>query len=183
MKKCTKIILAIVFCILLIGILIWYFSYSPLYQRSIFNLVTLLGGYITLFGLPITIYQVFYLEDVTFRARDKWNLILLASEISKNIERVKLIKEWCSSGKHELAQLYISQVKDILIELTRSDITINKEEYSKIMKNINQDIHSIDRQRNNEADINITVFNKHMNALEEYLNNINHQLKIKNYGK
>lgn len=181
MKVGPKKVILVVFFIILVTILLWYYIYNPPYQRNIFNLATLIGGCITVLGLPITIYQIFELENITLKAKNRWNSILMASKISRSIAYIQLLKRDIVDDKYELAQLHISQVTDLLIELNYLTSIIEKDKHKKITDTTKRDSQSISKQINGNANMNKNIFCNHMDDLILHLTEIEIALKNQTY--
>ena len=70
MKNLTKLLLAIIFFVLLGAIIGLYYRYTSQEQQTIFNLATLLGFYVSIYGLAVALWQIMALQNIT-RTRKK----------------------------------------------------------------------------------------------------------------
>ena len=95
MKKGTKIIIALVFLILLGLIIKLYYKYTPNDLKNIFNISTLIGLYISLYGFFIAIYQIIAIKNTTAETqkaiketRTKIDHLLSLADCSKSIATI-----------------------------------------------------------------------------------------------
>lgn len=110
MKKHIKIFLGLLFIIIFGLIIGLYGKYTPDYQKNIFNLSTLIGGYISAYGLFVAILQIFALQAITQstqtavkETKEKVEQILSISDLAKIVANIRFIEECINSDKYELA--------------------------------------------------------------------------------
>lgn len=65
MKNSTKWMLGLIFFILLGLIIRLYYKCIPQEQQTIFNLATLLGLYVSIYGLAVALWQIIALQNIT----------------------------------------------------------------------------------------------------------------------
>ena len=175
--------LCIIFVCLLLAILGGYKFYIPVYYHNIFNLVSLIGSYITIWGFGITIYQIYKLKSISqatqgavSEARDKWDYILFAERVSKYIVSIRLIKEYAGSNKYPLAREKLSDIKEFFIDLGYANNAIPEEmitKFKKLQRKIENDITSLEREDN----FQIVEFNTNMEEIVTFLKHIENHIK------
>ena len=106
MKKHIKIFLGLLFIIIFGLIIGLYGKYTPDYQKNIFNLSTLIGGYISAYGLFVAILQIFALQAITQstqtavkETKEKVEQILSISDLAKIVANIRFIEE-CMTGSN-----------------------------------------------------------------------------------
>ena len=176
-------ILCIIFVFLLLAILWGYKLYIPEHSQNIFNLASLIGSYITIWGFGITIYQIYKLKSISqatqtavSEARDKWDFILLAERVSKYIVSTRLIKEYAGSNKYPLAREKLSDIKEFFIDLGYANNAIPEDmitKFKKLQRKVENDITSLEREDN----FQIVEFNKNMEEIATFLKHIENRIK------
>ena len=157
MKNLTKLLLAIIFFVLLGAIIGLYYRYTSQEQQTIFNLATLLGFYVSIYGLAVALWQIMALQNITkstqsavAQTREKVEQILSISDMAKIVTTIRIIGEYINSEKYELAK-----------------------------KRVEIDLNSIDKQMSNKAKLDKIIFCQDMEEIASMLSRIENQLKSK----
>lgn len=187
MKILTKILLAVIFLALLVVIIWLYYKYTSQEQQTIFNLATLLGFYVSIYGLVVTLWQIIALQNITkstqsavAQTREKIEQILSISDIAKIVTTIRLIEEYINSEKYELAKLRLCDVKDFMMRVEFiGKIELDIEEFGRLKKRVEIDLNSIDKQLSNKARLDKIIFCQDMEEIASMLSRIENQLKSK----
>lgn len=187
MKNSTKIVLGVIFFILLALICGLYYRYVPLEQLTIFNLATLLGFYVSIYGLAVALWQIIALQNITIstqlavkQTREKVEQILSISDLSKIVTIIRIIEEYINSDKFELAKLRLCDVKDFMMRVEFiGKIEFDVEEFGRLKKRVEIDLNSIDKQLSNKAKLDKIIFCQDMEEIASMLSRIENQLKSK----
>lgn len=179
MKNLTKLLLAIIFFVLLGAIIGLYYRYTSQEQQTIFNLATLLGFYVSIYGLAVALWQIMALQNITkstqsavAQTREKVEQILSISDIAKIVTTIRIIEEYINSEKYELAKLRL-RVEFI------GKIELDIEEFGRLKKRVEIDLNSIDKQMSNKAKLDKIIFCQDMEEIASMLSRIENQLKSK----
>ena len=187
MTKSIKIWVGLIFLVLL-DLIIWlYHIYTMGDQRTIFNLATLLGFYVSIYGLAVALWQIFALQNQAEQAqktitetRTKIDHILSLSDCAKSIGTIRTIKENINNGKYELAMLRLCEVKDFMMRIKYvSNITYNEEELSRLINMTILHLNNLNKQINKIKDIDKIVFCRDLENIASVLINLEYQLKNK----
>lgn len=187
MSKVTKIILGILFVLLLIPILWAYSKYTPDEYKQVFNLVTLIGGYISAYGLFVTILQIFALQNITQstqtavkETRERVEQILSVADLAKTVAILRIIEEYVNNDKYELAKLRLCDVKDVMMRIEFIEkINLDKEEFNKLRNRVEIGLNNLDKQIGDKCAIEKDVFCKDMEEVATMLGRLESQLKSK----
>lgn len=187
MKNSTKILLGVIFFILLALICGLYYQYIPQEQLTIFNLATLLGFYVSIYGLAVALWQIIALQNITIstqfavkQTREKVEQILSISDIAKIVTTIRIIEEYINSEKYELAKLRLCDVKDFMMRVEFiGKIELDIEEFGRLKKRVEIDLNSIDKQISNKAKLDKIIFCQDMEEIASMLSRIENQLKSK----
>lgn len=187
MTKTLKIIFGLLF-VFLLGIIIWlYHKYAPEEQKTIFNLATLLGSYISAYGLVVAIYQIFALQTITQstqiavkETKQKVEQILSIADLSKIVTTLRVIEEYINSDKYELAKLRLCDVKDFMarVEFIES-IKFDKEKFEQLQKRVEIGLRNLDKQISRKNNLDKIVFCQDMEETASMLSRLENQLKSK----
>lgn len=187
MTKSIKIWVGLIFLVLL-ALIIWlYHIYTMGDQRTIFNLATLLGFYVSIYGLAVALWQIFALQNqaeqvqkTITETRTKIDHILSLSDCAKSIGTIRTIKENINNGKYELAMLRLCEVKDFMMRIKYvSNITYNEEELNKLINMTILHLNNLNKQINKIKDIDKIVFCRDLENIASVLINLEYQLKNK----
>lgn len=188
MKKGTKIIvIALVFLILLGLIIKLYYKYTPNDLKNIFNISTLIGLYISLYGFFIAIYQIIAIKNTTEETqkaiketRTKIDHLLSLADCTKSIATIRTIKENINNEKYELAMLRLCEIKDFMMRIKYvSNITYDESELNKLINMVILHLNNLNKQINNIKDIDKIVFCRDLENAATVLTNLEYQLKNK----
>lgn len=187
MKNLTKILLSIIFFILLGLIMGFYVKYIPQDQHSIFNLATLLGFYVSLYGLTVALWQIMALQNIAqstqlavTRTREKVEQILSISDLAKIITLIRIIEEYIKSEKYELAKLRLCDVKDFMVRVEYiPKIELDKEEFGRLKKRVEIGLNNLDKQMSCKGKLDKVVFCQDMEEMASLLSRLENQLKSK----
>lgn len=187
MKNLTKLLLAIIFFVLLGAIIGLYYRYTSQEQQTIFNLATLLGFYVSIYGLAVALWQIMALQNITkstqsavAQTREKVEQILSISDIAKIVTSIRIIEEYINSEKYELAKLRLCDVKDFMMRVEFiGKIELDIEEFGRLKKRVEIDLNSIDKQISNKAKLDKIIFCQDMEEIASMLSRIENQLKSK----
>ena len=76
-----------------------YYQYIPQEQLTIFNLATLLGFYVSIYGLAVALWQIIALQNITIstqfavkQTREKVEQILSISDLAKIVTIIRIIE-------------------------------------------------------------------------------------------
>lgn len=187
MKQTAKIWFSSIFIILLVTILILYHIYIPLEERTIFNFVTLISGYISAYGLIVAIVQILVLQNITKSTRQainetkaKINQLLSIADLAKTIAILRIIQEYINNDKYEHAKIRLCDVKDFMTRIEYiKDLDYNKEVFKKLRKRIEINLSNLDKQISNNIVINKIIFCSDMEEIASMLSKLENQLKTK----
>lgn len=188
MKKSTKLLLAIIFFVLLGSIIIGlYYKYTSQELQTIFNLATLLGLYVSIYGLGVTLWQIIALQNITestksavTETREKIEQILSISDIAKIVTTIRIIEEYINSEKYELAKLRLCDVKDFMMRIEFiSNIKFDKDDFGRLKKRVEIGLNNLDKQMSNKGKLDKVVFCQDMEEIASMLSQLENQLKSK----
>ncbi|WP_289731409.1 hypothetical protein [uncultured Alistipes sp.] len=187
MKKHIKIFLGLLFIIIFGLIIGLYGKYTPDYQKNIFNLSTLIGGYISAYGLFVAILQIFALQAITQstqtavkETKEKVEQILSISDLAKIVANIRFIEECINSDKYELAKLRLCDVKDFMtrVEFIKR-IEFDREVFGRLKKRVEIGLSNLDKQINNKGKLDKIIFCQDMEEVATILSTLENQLKSK----
>lgn len=187
MKKHIKIILGLIF-IALLSLTIWlYIKYTPDCQKNIFNFSTLIGGYISAYGLLVAILQIFSLQNLTkntqiavAETREKVEQILSISDFAKIVTTLRIIEEYINSEKYELAKLRLCDVKDFMMRIEFiGRIEFDKDEFGRLKKRVEIGLSNLDKQMSSKGKLDKIIFCQDMEEIATMLSRLENQLKSK----
>lgn len=187
MTNSKKVLLGIIFFILFAGIYGLYCKYIPQEQQTIFNLATLLGFYVSIYGLAVALWQIFALQNITIstqltvkQTREKMEQILSISDLSKIVTIVRVIEEYINSEKYELAKLRLCDVKDFMMRVEFiGKIEFDIEKFEQLKKRVEIGLNNLDNQISNKRELDKVIFCQDMEEIASMLSRIENQLKSK----
>lgn len=187
MKNLTKFLLGVIFFILLALICGLYYKYIPQEQRTIFNLATLLGFYVSIYGLAVALWQIIALQNITIstqlavtQTREKVEQILSISDLAKIVTILRIIEEYINSEKYELAKLRLCDVKDFMMRVEFiGNIEFDKDNFRRLKKRVEIGLNSIDKHISNKGKLDKIVFCQDMEEIASMLSQLENQLKSK----
>ena len=177
MKNSTKILLGVIFFILLALICGLYYQYIPQEQLTIFNLATLLGFYVSIYGLAVALWQIIALQKQT---REKVEQILSISDLAKIVTITRIIEEYINSEKYELAKLRLCDVKDFMMRVEFiGKIEFDKDDFGRLKKRVEIGLNNLDKQMSNRGKLDKVIFCQDMEEIASMLSRLENQLKSK----
>lgn len=161
-------------------------------DRTIINIVSIIGTCFSLTGLIIAIKQISALNkitDATKKAVDsntlRINQVLSISEVSRAVKLVEQIQEFIRNSMYEKAHLRMQDLKYIIIKTEAMDELkkiISEKPVRKYLLTLSSDINSVSEYIvNKDLKINFKVLNSNMEALSTYLIEFETKLKSVNY--
>lgn len=187
MSKSQKLWAIGIFLFLLVVILILFFQLVKVEQKTIFNFATIVGTYISAYGLIVALIQINALKSVTestkaavTETKTKLQHILSISDLSKATTTLRAIQIYINNDKFELAKLKLCDVKDVLLKIDYiGEVVFDKSHFRNLKETINLDLYNLDEQINNKKEIDKSVFCRDMEKITTMFNNIENQLKSK----
>lgn len=187
MKNSTKWILGLIFFILLALIIGLYYKYIPQEQQTIFNLATLLGLYVSIYGLAVALWQIIALQNITIstqlavaQTREKVEQILSISDLAKIVATIRIIEEYINSEKYELAKLRLCDVKDFMMRVEFiGKIEYDKDNFGRLKKRVEIGLNNLDKQMSNKGKLDKVIFCQDMEEIASMLSRLENQLKSK----
>ena len=162
-----------------------YYQYIPQEQLTIFNLATLLGFYVSIYGLAVALWQIIALQNITIstqfavkQTREKVEQILSISDLAKIVTIIRIIEEYINSEKYELAKLRLCDVKDFMMRVEFiGKIEFDKDDFGRLKKRVEIGLNNIDKQMSNRGRLDKIVFCQDMEEIASMLSRLENQLK------
>lgn len=169
---------------LIIGL---YYKYIPQEQQTIFNLATLLGFYVSIYGLAVALWQIIALQNITkstqlavAETREKVEQILSISDLAKTVTIIRIIEEYINSEKYELAKLRLCDVKDFMTRVEFIEkIEFDKDDFGRLKKRVEIGLNNLDKQMGGKGRLDKVVFCQDMEEIASMLSRLENQLKSK----
>ena len=169
MKNSTKILLGVIFFILLALICGLYYQYIPQEQLTIFNLATLLGFYVSIYGLAVALWQIIALQNIT-----------ISTQFAVKQTITRIIEEYINSEKYELAKLRLCDVKDFMMRVEFiGKIEFDKDDFGRLKKRVEIGLNNLDKQMSNRGKLDKVIFCQDMEEIASMLSRLENQLKSK----
>ena len=187
MKNSTKWMLGLIFFILLGLIIRLYYKCIPQEQQTIFNLATLLGLYVSIYGLAVALWQIIALQNITIstqlavtQTREKVEQILSISDLAKIVATIRIIEEYINSEKYELAKLRLCDVKDFMMRVEFiGKIEYDKDNFGRLKKLVEIGLNNLDKQMSSKGKLDKVIFCQDMEEIASMLSRLENQLKSK----
>lgn len=176
------------FIIGLLSIVIFYSKIIPFRDQTVINFITVLGTYLSIFGLIVAYIQISSVkkiakltEEKVQETRDKIILILSVSDISKAIKVAEEAQFLLNNSKYDAALLRLKDLKSVIIQasmipsLNTSNLT---PDYHELKSNLVDDITNLsDFANGHKKKINFSVINSDLEKLSSILIEFENRLK------
>ncbi len=160
----------------------------PEEQKSVVNIVSIVGTYASVFGLIIAFIQILSIKRISeatknevLQTQKRLSQIISVSELSKANKIIQEIQHFISTDKHELGLLRMKDLKEIIIHYKcSSDLygLTKTAEYNEIIQKISDDLSNLSdfAMRNKKA--NFSIMNQNLEDISTII--LNYESKIKN---
>ena len=148
-------------------------------------LLTLVGTYVSIFALVVTLIQVRNLEKtaVTVKAaadsaKEAAEKVMDISSIAIYISYLRFVKECLTNEKYELARIRLQDIKDFLPRVRHiSGLAYSDNEFRSVITGIEEILTSLDDEINNVNRVDISSITRNIEKVATFLDTIENQLK------
>lgn len=184
----AQIFTILFFVVGFLGLYIYYQNLDSQLKNSL-NLISILGSYLSLFGIIMSFYQIYDLKEINDRTQKevnqsltKINNILSISELSKSLKVIDEIQNCLRNSKNEIGLIRMKDLKYILIQIKQNkdlEQHTNNEEYSQFIVDLSIDISNLsDNILKPQKSINITKVNSNLENIATKLIELENKLKF-----
>lgn len=192
----TKTAVIIIF---LLGLLLpigLFYTIIGIPDRNTSNFLSLIGAYISLFGLSVAYFQIFSVKEMTLATKkavdenaQKISQILSVSDLSKASGLTEQIQQYMIKGNYQPALLRMKDLKAILVQsahIKELENFTKTDEYSNIISNLTLDLNNLteylvpDNVENRKKKISFSVINSNLENISTVLVDFVTKLKVGN---
>ncbi|RYE13017.1 MAG: hypothetical protein EOP34_09710 [Rickettsiales bacterium] len=167
------------------------FLLLPVQDRSLINILGIIGFLLSVLGILISYFQILSIKDITIETQKQVNEsirinnnFLMLSDLSRKAAMVDEIQGYLKDGKIEMCLLRMKDLKVILNSLRNQDYYssfVSKKQFRDVFQNFNIDLdnfHKYQLNTKNRSDKELII--KNLEGLSTLLLGVESKLKTNN---
>lgn len=177
----------IIYVLLYIFVLVVISITAHTFGAQINDILTYGGLWTSIYGLFLTFLQLMKLQkttdataDAVKATREKMDLMLSISDISKHVVNLRFVKECVTNSKMELARLRLGDVKDFINKIGYIEgLKYDAQTYKWLINSLESNINSLEQEINKTQKVDKDILAKDLERVASFLMQIEYELKSK----